>query len=56
VVVNTMTLEDLGGRTRLVATSLFLTSEDCDGMMGSGMEHGLNDSYAALDRLLATMR
>jgi uncharacterized protein YndB with AHSA1/START domain len=54
VALETMTLEDLGdGRTRLVTTSLFMTAEDRDGMLQSGMEGGLNQSYAALDRLLA---
>jgi len=54
--LETMTLEDLGdGRTRLVTTSLFLTGEDRDGMLQSGMESGVNESYAALDRVLASM-
>ena len=54
VVVNTLTFEDLGdGRTKLVTTSLFHTGEERDGMLQSGMEGGLNESYAALDRLLA---
>jgi uncharacterized protein YndB with AHSA1/START domain len=57
VALETMTLEDLGGGlTRLVTTSLFLTAEDRDGMLQSGMEGGLNESYAALDRVLATLR
>jgi uncharacterized protein YndB with AHSA1/START domain len=56
VALETATLEDLGdGRTRLVNTSLFMTAADRDGMIQSGMEGGLNESYAALDRLLATM-
>ena len=56
VAINTATLEDLGdGRTRVVTTSLFHTTEERDGMLKSGMEHGLNQSYAALDRLLATL-
>lgn len=56
VIVNTMTLTDLGdGRTKLVATSLFHTTEERDGMLNSGMEGGMNESYAALDRLLATL-
>jgi len=56
VALETMTLEDLGdGRTRLVTTSLFMTAEDRDGMLQSGMESGVNESYAALDRLLATL-
>lgn len=56
VALETLTLEDLGdGRTRLVTTSLFLTAEDRDGMLQSGMEGGVNESYAALDRVLAKM-
>lgn len=54
VVVETMVLEELGdGRTRIVTTSLFHTPEERDGMLSSGMEKGLNQSYEALDRLLA---
>jgi uncharacterized protein YndB with AHSA1/START domain len=57
VAVETMTLEDLGdGRTRVVTTSLFHTTEERDGMLMSGMEQGLNQSYAALDRVLAGLR
>ena len=56
-VLNTLELQDLGdGRTRVVATSLFFTTEERDGMLQSGMEQGLNQSYEALDRLLATMK
>ena len=56
VALETMTLEDLGdGRTRLVTTSLFMTAQDRDGMVQSGMEGGLNESYAALDRVLAKL-
>ncbi len=57
VAVNSMTLEDLGdGRTKIVTTSLFHTTEDRDGMFQSGMEGGLSESYAALDRLLESMK
>lgn len=53
VVVETLTLEDLGdGRTKLVNVSLFHTAEERDGMLHSGMEQGMNESYAALDKLL----
>jgi uncharacterized protein YndB with AHSA1/START domain len=53
VVVNTMTLQDLGdGRTKLVSTSLFHATEERDGMLKSGMEAGMNQSYAALDKVL----
>jgi uncharacterized protein YndB with AHSA1/START domain len=56
VIIETAVLEDLGdGRTKLVNTSLFHTTEERDGMLQSGMEGGLNESYAALDRVLAKM-
>jgi uncharacterized protein YndB with AHSA1/START domain len=56
VAVETATLEDLGdGRTRLVSVSLFHTAAERDGMLHSGMEGGMNESHAALDRVLAAM-
>ena len=56
VIIETVELHDLGdGRTRVVTNSLFHTKEERDGMMQAGMEGGLNESYAALDRLLATL-
>ena len=56
VAIDTVTLEDLGdGRTKVVSTSLFHTAEELDGMLESGMETGLNQSYEALDRLLARL-
>jgi uncharacterized protein YndB with AHSA1/START domain len=52
--VQTLTLEDLGdGRTLLKSDVQFYTQEERDGMIGSGMEGGMNESFAALDRLLA---
>ncbi len=56
VIIETLELTDLGdGRTKVVTLSLFHTTEERDGMLESGMEEGLNQSYEALDRLLATM-
>jgi uncharacterized protein YndB with AHSA1/START domain len=56
VSLGTMELVALGAsRTRLVSVSLFLTSDDRDGMLRSGMEDGMNESYAALDRMLEAM-
>jgi uncharacterized protein YndB with AHSA1/START domain len=56
VIVESATFEDLGdGRTKLVMVALFHTTEERDGMLHSGMEGGMNESYAALDRLLETM-
>jgi uncharacterized protein YndB with AHSA1/START domain len=54
VAVDTTTIEDLGdGRTKVVTTALFHTTEERDGMLSAGMQKGLDQSYAALDRLLA---
>jgi uncharacterized protein YndB with AHSA1/START domain len=54
VIVETAIFEDLGdGRTKVINTSLFHTTEERDGMLHAGMAQGLAESYAALDRLLA---
>jgi uncharacterized protein YndB with AHSA1/START domain len=52
VCIETMELEDLGDRTRMVVTSLFHTTEERDGMLGS-MEGGMNETYERLDEILA---
>jgi uncharacterized protein YndB with AHSA1/START domain len=51
--IDTAIFEDLGDRTRVTSTSLFHTTEERDGMLGSGMERGMNETYALLDELLA---
>jgi uncharacterized protein YndB with AHSA1/START domain len=57
VAVDTTEFEDLGdGRTKVTTTSLFHTGDERDGMLSSGMQQGLDQSYAALDRLLAKLR
>ena len=53
VSVETATFEDLGDRTRVIGTSLFHTTEERDGMLQSGMEGGMNETYDRLDELLA---
>jgi uncharacterized protein YndB with AHSA1/START domain len=53
VSVETATFEDLGDRTRLITTTLFHTTEERDGMLSSGMERGMNETFARLDALLA---
>jgi uncharacterized protein YndB with AHSA1/START domain len=45
-----------GKRTKLTAQSVFLSVEDRDGMLESGMEVGVNDSYYRLDELLKKLR
>ena len=55
VSVETATFEDLGDRTKVTTTSIFHTTEERDGMLGSGMETGMNETYARLDELLARL-
>jgi len=53
VTLETARFETLpGGRTRLTVQSVFQSVADRDGMLQSGMEEGMNDSYARLDELL----
>jgi uncharacterized protein YndB with AHSA1/START domain len=55
-ILETAEFQVLGdGRTRVVSTSLFFATDERDGMLHSGMEGGMAESFAALDRLLATM-
>lgn len=54
VSLETLRFEDLGnGMTRLHAQSLVDSFEDRDAWLRSGMEVGVNDGYAKLDRMLA---
>lgn len=55
VALETLTFEDLGnGWTRLHGQSLVDSFEGRDAWLQSGMETGVNDGYAKLDRLLTT--
>ena len=53
--VETMRLEDLGGRTRITINSVFDSVEDRDGMLQSGMEKGAGESYDRLEAYLQTL-
>ena len=54
VALETLRFEDLGdGRTRLHTQSLIDSFEGRDAWLASGMETGVNDGYAKLDRMLA---
>jgi uncharacterized protein YndB with AHSA1/START domain len=55
VSVETAVFEDLGEQTKVTTTSLFHTTEERDGMLHSGMERGLDETYARLDELLARL-
>lgn len=53
VVLETTKLEELPAkRTKLTTISVFQSVDDRDGMVASGMERGINDSYERLDELL----
>ena len=53
VSVDTPTFEDLGDAHARCTTSLFHTPEERDGMVDSGMEGGLSETYERLDAVLA---
>ena len=55
IINETLTFEDLGGKTRLTVTGSFESAEDRDGMLHSGMEEGANESYERLAELLASL-
>jgi uncharacterized protein YndB with AHSA1/START domain len=48
-----LSIEDLGGgRCRCIASSVFLTTEDRDGIRANGMDGGVTEGYERLDELL----
>ncbi len=57
VVLETARFEQLpGGRTRLTTQSVFQSVGDRDGMVQSGMEHGVVDSHERLDEVLEKLK
>src|SRR5689334_23104292 len=55
VSVETATLEEQGGKTKLTVTCLYQSVEDRDGHYHSGMEVGTRESHDRLAELLETM-
>jgi uncharacterized protein YndB with AHSA1/START domain len=55
VALETLTLEELDGKTVAIATSVFQSLADRDGMVQSGLEGGARETYERLDELLAGM-
>jgi uncharacterized protein YndB with AHSA1/START domain len=54
VIMERMELQDVdGGKTKLIVTQAFLSAEDRDGMLQSGMEDGMQNTYDTLDKVLA---
>ena len=57
VTLDTMRLEKLpGDRTRVTIQSLFQSVSDRDGMVQSGMEHGMREGYERLDEVLENLK
>lgn len=53
--VVTVTFEEQGGRTRLVAHELYPSKEARDGAIASGMEQGMRETMEQLEQLVATL-
>ena len=51
----TITLEEHGGKTRLVAHEVYPSAEARDAALGSGMEHGMRETMDQLDELVASL-
>lgn len=56
VAVETLVFTEQDGHTTITSTTRFDTTAERDGMIDSGMTQGAAESYAALDRHLATLR
>ena len=57
VTLDSMRLESLpGDRTRITVQSVFQSVSDRDGMIQSGMEHGVVEGYERLDEILETLK
>jgi len=57
VILDTMRLETLpGSRTKVVIQSVYQSVADRDGMVQSGMEHGVNEGYERLDEVLTELQ
>ncbi len=56
VILGKTTFEELpNGRSRIVHQSVFMSVNDRDGMVQSGMERGVSDGYEKLDLLLVEL-
>lgn len=57
VILETIRFEELpGGRTKLIAQSVFQSVADRDGMLQSGMDEGTEDTYNRLEELLEKLK
>jgi uncharacterized protein YndB with AHSA1/START domain len=56
VLMETIRLEEVNGKTTMIDTAVFQSVEDRDGMLMSGMEDGATESMDRLEELLAAQR
>ncbi len=56
VALDTLTLEDVDGKTKYTSVSVFQSVADRDGMVQSGMESGARETLERLDKLIAGLR
>src|SRR5438105_876004 len=56
VSVDTVTFEERDGVTTLTGTSVYDSVEDRDGMLQSGMQSGMEESFDRLDEYLTVLR
>lgn len=49
----TVTLEDLGGRTRMAVETKFASEEQMEKMISMGMEEGMKEAMGQIDAILA---
>ena len=56
VSLETCTLEEIGGKTKMTGRSVYQTVEDRDGMLKSGMEEGVFETMDRLAELLAKLK
>src|SRR5260370_29095788 len=56
VALDTLTLEEVDGKTRYTTVSVFQSIADRDGMVQSGMETGARETLERLDKLVAGLR
>ena len=56
VSLDSATFEGQNGQTKVTSHSVYQSVEDRDGMLGAGMESGMNEAMERLDELLAELQ
>ncbi len=55
-IIETVTLEDLAGKTKVTSRDVYQSIEDLEGMVKSGMEFGARESFERFTKLLEAER